>query len=103
MPRTGGPAPARTARRGLARRGTRSPGVRLGRRATWPGEDLVEAGQRLVVQVDLEGTQRAVQLLDRARPDDRGGDDRLVQQPGDPDVCGVLAELVAIGLVDLQT
>src|SRR5690606_11452740 len=77
------------------------PGVVL-RRGAAAREDLVQLGQRLVVQLDLQGAHGAVELLQRARADDRRGDRRLLEQPGQPDVRGVLAQLVAELLVPLD-
>ena len=108
------PEPAVRDRRGLAAQGRprrrarrrpsarpRSPGVVLGCRLV-AGEDLVELGEGLVVELDLERAQRPVELLDRARADDRGGDGGPGQQPGQADVGGLLAELVAQVLVGLD-
>src|SRR5581483_12062901 len=78
------------------------PGVRLGRLAAGAREDRVELPELLVIQLDLERAQAAVQLLDRARPDDRGGDNRVVQQPGQRDIGGLLAQLAAEALVGFQ-
>ena len=74
------------------------PGVVLGSR-TVAGEDLVESGEGLLVQGDLQRPQRPGQLLQRPRPDDRGGDRGLVQQPGQRDVRGRLAQPVAQVLI----
>src|SRR3954447_9148076 len=101
MRRTGEPAPAARARPGSATR-TRSPGVRLGRRATRSREDLVEPGQRLLVEVDLQRTQRPVELLDGPRTDDRGGHRWLVEQPCQADVRGMFPEVLAERLIRLD-
>ena len=71
---------------------TALPGVGLGCLAAGAGPDLVELRQRGIRQLDLERPQAAGQLLDRARPDDRRGDDRVVQQPGQRDIGGLLAQ-----------
>src|SRR3954447_7375773 len=81
--------------------GHQSPGVLHGGGLV-AGEDLVEPGEGVLVQADGERVQRALQLLHRARADDRRGDARPVQQPGEPDVGGRLAELAAQRLVLLQ-
>src|SRR4051794_17574708 len=80
----------------------RSPGVGLGCRATGAGEDLVEPRQRLVVQPDVEGGERRVELLERARADDRAGHRRLVQQPRQADQGRRGTQHVAEGLVGLD-
>src|SRR5689334_19664272 len=56
-----------------------SPGVVLGRRAV-AREDLVEARERCVVEVDVECTQSAVELLLGARADDRARHARAGEQ-----------------------
>src|SRR5438067_5458547 len=80
----------------------RLPGVGLGRGAARTGKDLVEPLERVVVEGDLERAQTAVELLERARPDDRRGDGRLREQPGDGDVGGLLAEVGAQLLPGLE-
>lgn len=55
------------------------PGVGLWRGAARARPDLVEAGDRLVVELDLKGAKGAVELLDRARTDDGRRDGRLMQ------------------------
>src|SRR3712207_2500067 len=74
----------------------------LHRRLTVTGEDLVEPGQLGLVELHVEGPQRALELLHRARTDDRSGHRRLVQQPGDPDVRRRGTPLAAGVLVGLQ-
>src|ERR1700712_5990 len=69
----------------VARRGSALPGVVLGGGLV-AGEDVVELGQRGFVEFDLEGTFCRIQLFHSARPDDRRGHGRLVQQPGQRDV-----------------
>src|SRR3954453_341417 len=64
--------------------------------------DLVEAGERLVVERHLESGERVVELLDRPRPDDRSGDGVAGQQPGERDVRRIVAELPAEVFVRLD-
>jgi len=66
------------------------------------GEDLVEPGQRLVVEGDVQGPRRGVEVCLGARIDDRRGDRRLVQQPGQRDVARLGVELVGEVLVGLD-
>ena len=75
------------------------PGVGLRCLAAWAGQDLVEPGERLVVELDLDRPHRAVELSRRARADDRRRHRGLVQQPRERDVRRVLAEFVAERLV----
>src|SRR4051812_7014347 len=80
----------------------RLPGIRLGRFAAGAGEDFVELLHRRGVELDLGGADRAGELLERARSDDRGGDDGVVQQPRQADVGGLLAELFAEAFVRFE-
>src|SRR6202035_2036259 len=70
------------------------PGVVLWRGLV-PGEDLVETGEDVGVEVDLQGALRGVQLPEGARPDDGRGHAVLVQQPGEGHVRWLLTELAA--------
>src|SRR5262245_47271581 len=73
-----------------------SPGVGLGRGPARTREDVVERLQRLVVELDLGRTQRrALELFERARPDDRRGHTVLAEQPGERDGGRFLTELGA--------
>src|SRR5215204_1466908 len=78
------------------------PGVGLGGFSAGPGPDLVEPPESLVREGYLQGPQAPGQLLHGARPDDRGRDDGVVQQPGQRDVGGPLAELLTERLVGLE-
>src|SRR5262249_30191373 len=91
----GGPARGR-------RRVNRSPRVRLGRGAARAREDIVELLHRRVVQLDLEGAQRAIEVLARSRADDRRRDHRVREDPRERDVRGLFAELLAELLVALE-
>ncbi len=62
-------------------------------------EDVVEPLERVGVERDVQGPDGGVELLLRARTDDRCGDRRLVQQPGQGDVAGLVAEVVGEVLV----
>src|SRR4051812_9975148 len=66
------------------------------------GEDLVQPVECVVVQLDVERVQRALQVAHRARPDDRCGHRGLVQQPREADVGRTLAEVAAQPLVLLE-
>src|SRR5919204_3470064 len=79
-----------------------SPRVRLGGGAAGTRPDLVQAVQRLVVQVDVEGAQRLLELLHGAWPHDRRGYRRLPQQPRQRHLRRPLAQLVAERLVLLD-
>jgi len=57
----------------------RLPGVRFGRGPARAGEELVELAERFLVELDLRHAHHLVELLERARPDDRGGHDRVRQ------------------------
>ena len=57
------------------------PGIRLGRFATWTGEDLVQFGQNALIKTYFGGAYGALQLLHRARTNDRRADDGIMQQP----------------------
>src|SRR4030095_11044033 len=76
-----------------------SPRVGLGGGAARARPDLVEVAQRLVVQLDLEGAQRLLELLQGPGTGDGRGHARLVQQPGQGHVGGWPAQLVADRLV----
>ncbi len=65
-------------------------------------EQLVQPGQRALVKGDRQGPERAVELSGRARPDDRPGHAVPREQPGQPDVSGVLADGGAHLLVRLD-
>ena len=52
-------------------------------------EDLVESSSVSGSEVELERAERALELLDRARPDDRCRHGRLVEQPRQRDVGGL--------------
>src|SRR3954470_6413458 len=71
-----------------------SPGVGLRGRPR-AREDLVQAGERCLVQADLERAQRRLQLLHGPRADDRRGDGRLMEEPRESDVAGRVTQLVA--------
>ncbi len=62
-------------------------------------------GERVGVELDVERTHGAVDLLDRARADDRRGDHRVGEQPRQRDVGGCVAELGAelLPLLELRT
>src|SRR5215218_7828075 len=79
-----------------------SPRVRLRGRAPRAGPDLVEPVQGLLAELDLQGPQRLLQLLQGPGPDDRPGHALLVEQPGQGHVRGPLAQLVAERLVLLD-
>src|SRR5215467_6665837 len=78
------------------------PGVRFGGLAARPGPDRIEPRQALGRELELHGAQAAVQLLARARPDDRSGDGRIAEQPRERDVGRALTELSAESLVRLD-
>src|SRR5207302_8037089 len=82
----------------------RLPGPRVGRR-TRAREDPVQLFQRRVVEVQVERTQAAVQLVEGARADDRGGNPGARQQPGERNLRRRVTEVGAQGLVflDLRT
>src|ERR1700742_3081007 len=77
------------------------PGVVLWCRAV-AGEDLVQPGQRLLVQPHVQGPDGVVEVLLDTRADDRGRDGGLVQQPRQCDVTGLVTELVGEVLVGLD-
>src|SRR5437764_2474111 len=77
------------------------PGVVL-RRGLVPRPDLVEPGERLVVQRHLERANGGVELLDRAWTDDRPGDAVLGEEPGKRDVRGLVTDLIAEVFVRLD-
>ena len=78
-----------------------SPGVCLrGFPRTRP--DLVEAFQHLGVQVHQQRPEVCLQFLDRSRSDDRGGDDRVAQQPGERNVRRRRAQLPAEPFVGFE-
>src|SRR6185436_10674466 len=85
-----------------ARFSTVSPGVRLRRLAARPGEDLLETRQSIGGQLQVERTCAPGELVHRARPDDRRRHGRVVEEPGEPDVGRVGAELAAKRLVRLE-
>src|SRR5829696_40579 len=72
-----------------------SPCVRLRRRAAGAREDLVETLHRVGIELDLECTHRAVDLLDRAWADDGRGDDRVGEEPRERNVGRRVTELGA--------
>ena len=71
------------------------PGVSLRRRASRSGKQLVEPHEEIPTECDLQCPQRPVELSDGAGADDRGGHTGLMQQPGQGDVGGVLAQFGA--------
>ena len=87
-------APGELDRGGAAARGRPSPGVRL-QGFPRPGPDLVESFHDLGVQLHRQRAEVRLQLLDRRRSDDRGGDDRVPQQPGQRHLRRVRAQLPA--------
>jgi len=78
------------------------PGVGLGGGTPGAREDLVQPGQRLLVQPDLQRAQRICELLHGAGTADGGGNSGLMQQPGQADVRRLLPQLVAERLVALD-
>src|SRR4051794_20945781 len=77
------------------------PGVVL-RRGLVRRPDLIQPGERLVVEIHVERRDGVIELLERAGPDDRPGDAGTRQQPGEPDAGRLLADLVAEVLVSLH-
>src|SRR5262245_38169649 len=75
------------------------PRLRAGATAADRRKDAVQRGERLLGEGELQGTQGAVELIHGARPDDRGGDPRPAQQPGERHVGRILAEIRAQLLV----
>jgi hypothetical protein len=61
--------------------GSALPGVRL-RRFPRPRPNPVESFHHLGVQLHRQRAEVGLQLLDRRRSDDHGGDDQVPQQPG---------------------
>src|SRR6185312_429205 len=76
----------------------RSPGVGFGGRLAGPRKDRVQLAEQLGVELDLQRAQAAVELRARARSDDRAGDHRVRQQPGERHVGRLLAELATEAL-----
>src|SRR3954454_20579136 len=56
-------------------------------------ENLVQAPERLRVELQFVRLDGGLELLKRARADNRGGDSRLMEQPRERDVCRFLAQL----------
>lgn len=83
------------------RRPARLPGERL-RRGARAGEDLIEVGQELLRQLQLDRPQSRVELRLDARADDGPGHAGTGEQPGEPDVAGLQVVLGAQVLVRLQ-
>src|SRR4051794_1289960 len=80
---------------------TALPGVRLwGRSRSRP--DLVESFRAVVVEVHGQRAEVSLQLLDRHRPDDCGGDDGVAQQPGQGHLRRVGAQLPTQPFVGLE-
>src|SRR4029453_12987593 len=79
-----------------------SPRVRFRRSAPRPRPDLVEALHGLLVERDLERAERAGQLLQRARADDRRRHGGVRQRPRQRDVRGLLAAVAAEALPGLD-
>ena len=77
------------------------PGVILGGGLV-AGEELVELGQDLVVQGDVDRIEGTIELLDGAWPDDGSGDRRPGEQPGQGNGRGLLPDLVAELFVPLE-
>ena len=92
---------AATRARHRRQRPRRLPGVVLRRRPV-AGEDLVEAGQHLVVEGDVDGVHGRLEMLGRPRPDDRPRHGRPRQQPGQTDGARLLAGFGAEVLVGLE-
>ena len=79
-----------------------SPSVRLGRRASGAGEDLVELLHRLRRQAQLERAERTGQVVERPWPHDRRGHRRVREHPRERDVPRIGAELGGEGLEALE-
>ncbi len=62
-------------------------------------EDAVQALEGVVVQRDLQGPDGGVELLLGAGAYDRRGHRRLVEEPGEGDVAGLVADIVGKVLV----
>ena len=60
-----------------------------------PGEELVELGQHLVVEGDVDRIEGTVELADRARPNNGSGDGWPREQPGQSDDRGLVPDFVA--------
>src|SRR5260370_23811072 len=80
-----------------------SPRVRLRRRAARPGENRFEAIEYALVELNAEHAHRGVELLHRARPDDRRRHRGTTEQPSEGDVARRDADLHAEPLVRLET
>src|SRR5215211_1007791 len=74
--------------------GAALPGVRL-RTFPRPRPDSVESFHNLGVQLHGQRAEVRPQLIDRRRSDDRGGDDRVAQQPGQRHLRRLRAQLPA--------
>jgi transposase len=57
--------------------------------------DSIQSFEDFVCQLDLQCTQAALELRHRARADNRRGDDRIAQQPRQPHISRVFAQLGA--------
>ena len=65
-------------------------------------EELVEPGEDLVVEGDVDGADGRVEVIGEAWPHDRPGDRRPGQEPGQPDGARVLADVGTEILVGLE-
>ena len=67
-----------------------------------PGEDVIEPLEGIGVERDVKGPDCGVELFLGPRSHDRRRDGGLVQQPGEGDVTGFLAQLIGKVLVLLD-
>ena len=78
------------------------PGVGIGSFATQTRPDLIEPPERIFQEGDFQRLQASGELLPGAWPDDRGRDNRGVEQPGQRDRSRLLPELLAECLVLIE-